>query len=894
MKKKNIYVAVFIVVVILGYINYFGDEGELGQQEQVVETSNVTYTNDDYVVEAQKQKDYIQEKETGFEKAKAKVNDMTLSGDNVFIDKLRNLALKNNILGISPNGWRFNTESANYNKLKDEVTSNTGVVAVNSEKGIKISGKNFATDSKMSYIQLSEDVTLENKDIALKGDKGSYDDLSKIVVLSDNITLEGRGENEGIVGGHFKSLKYNTESKVLEAWEPYDVIYKGVKLSAKSLYFKEDDESLEITQDVEIEVNGFKISVEKMDKAPNSNLLNIRGKVKGSNGVYSFEGDKGTYDTTSKIFTLTGNIKGKSINGERFSGDKLIYDANTKLLVATGKSGIIYSSKDGELRSKSFEYFTESKELRTNYPYTFIGEKYESKGEKLYYNSGTKDIKITNGYILDKIKGQRVEGNSLAYNSDTKDTSIIGKARLEDKKYVISSDNIIYTGLDKNATISGEYRVKSLDGKMTLIGKDAHYNQENGDFISKGAVTVEGENYIAKGLDLIYNSKSGLGSLGSKITIENPKENMKLTGDSFSFKNGEYIDIVGNLHIVSDKLTLTSERARYNLKDKNIYIPKRILFKTVDGTTEGDLEKGVYHTQTSEFIGERFSGMNGENTLTSKKMKYFTKKEKAHFEGKVVMRSPEYVFTGESVEYYPKDEIIDSLESYKIEYKDFIFKGKNGTFNNKSGILDGNGSDITTKNGDRFISDKIHGNLNELILDFNGNVKGHTIDKGVVTDFRGNFARVYFRNSGKYEILRSEIKDDAEFTQENKILKSDYIEIDPIRRLVLSKEDTEFILDDDKNGEIVVKSDSAEIDIENDIANLIGNIRIENDNEQYGITKVKADRGIINQKTGILELIDHVEIENKESIVQADKGVYDMNTKKIKASGHVYVDYKKE
>ena len=120
-KKKIVYGIIFIVVIVLGYLNYFGDEGELGKAEQVIETSNVTYKNEDYVVEAQLQKDYIKENETGFEKAKAKVNDMLISGDNVFIDKVRNLALKNNILGISPNGWSFKAESVDYNKLKDKI-----------------------------------------------------------------------------------------------------------------------------------------------------------------------------------------------------------------------------------------------------------------------------------------------------------------------------------------------------------------------------------------------------------------------------------------------------------------------------------------------------------------------------------------------------------------------------------------------------------------------------------------------------------------------------------------------------------------------------------------------------------------------------------------------------
>ncbi len=36
----------------------------------------------------------------------------------------------------------------------------------------------------------------------------------------------------------------------------------------------------------------------------------------------------------------------------------------------------------------------------------------------------------------------------------------------------------------------------------------------------------------------------------------------------------------------------------------------------------------------------------------------------------------------------------------------------------------------------------------------------------------------------------------------------------------------------------------------------------------------------------------NVKIENKESIIEADEGTYDMNTKKIKARGHVFINHK--
>ena len=892
-KKKIVYGIIFIVVIVLGYLNYFGDEGELGKTEQVIETSNVTYKNEDYVVEAQLQKDYIKENETGFEKAKAKVNDMLISGDNIFIDKVRNLALKNNILGISPNGWSFKAESVDYNKLKDEIKSTTGVTAINEEQGIKISGQNFTTDSKMSYIELTQDVVLENESIALKGDKGEYDDLTKIVVLSNNITLEGRGENVGLVDGHFKTLRYNSDSRILEAWEPFDTTYKEVKLSAESLYFKEDTEALKVSKNVVIEANGFKIYVDRVDKAGNSNILKIAGKIKGSDGTYSFEGDKGEYNTESKVLTILGNIKGSSTKGEKIAGDRLVYDTNSKLMTLSGDKNVKYSSADGELITKVFNYNSETKEMSTSGAYTFSGTKYESKGKNLYYNGESKDVKITEGYLLDKEKKQRLSGDKIAYNTDTQDSSVIGKAFMEDEKYSLSSESIIYTGADKNAKINGNYIVKAQDSGMKFQGKDATYNQESGEFLSAGSVKLQNENYIANGTDLTYNTKTGLGKLGSSIEIVNPKDNIRITGDTFSFKNGEYLEIAGNLHMEGEDVIVDSERARYSLKDKNIYIPEKIDFKSKDGKTYGIMSKGVYYTESSKFVGDNFNGKSNTATLTSRKMTYFSQGEKALFQGKVVMKDTDSTFRGESVEYYPKTETVKSLEKYTINYKDFTFKGDNGVFNNKSGILDGNKSDITTANGDRFISDKVHGNLNEMIMDFTGNVNGHVNDNGVITTFSGEFSRVYFKNSGKYEILRSEVRENAVFIQGDKKLKSDYIEIDSNRRLVFSKENTELTLVDAVNGETVIKSAVAEVDIDKDMATLIGNVQIKNNNSEYGLTNVTADRGIIRQKAGTVELIGHVEIENNESIVQADRGIYDMNSKKIKASGNVYVDYKK-
>ena len=68
MNKKKIYIIIFAVIIILGYLNYFKDESDLSDVKKAIETTNVTYDSEDYHVEADKQVDYVDDNETNFEK----------------------------------------------------------------------------------------------------------------------------------------------------------------------------------------------------------------------------------------------------------------------------------------------------------------------------------------------------------------------------------------------------------------------------------------------------------------------------------------------------------------------------------------------------------------------------------------------------------------------------------------------------------------------------------------------------------------------------------------------------------------------------------------------------------------------------------------------------------
>ena len=94
-KKKIIYIVLGVVALVLVYFNYYGSDKEVGDIKKIVETINAVYESDDYHVEAEKEIDYLDEKESKFEKAKAIIQGMILSGDNVFLDKNKMTLEKN-------------------------------------------------------------------------------------------------------------------------------------------------------------------------------------------------------------------------------------------------------------------------------------------------------------------------------------------------------------------------------------------------------------------------------------------------------------------------------------------------------------------------------------------------------------------------------------------------------------------------------------------------------------------------------------------------------------------------------------------------------------------------------------------------------------------------------
>ena len=59
-------------------------------------------------------------------------------------------------------------------------------------------------------------------------------------------------------------------------------------------------------------------------------IIDIVGKIEGTNGDISFVGDKGIYNSAEKKLYVNGNIVITSKAGERVEADKMVYDTVSK------------------------------------------------------------------------------------------------------------------------------------------------------------------------------------------------------------------------------------------------------------------------------------------------------------------------------------------------------------------------------------------------------------------------------------------------------------------------------------------------------------------------------------------------------------------------------------
>lgn len=880
-KKKIIYIVLGVVALVLVYFNYYGSDKEVGDIKKIVETINAVYESDDYHVEAEKEIDYLDEKESKFEKAKAIIQGMILSGDNVFLDKDKNLTLDTNILGISPNGWEIKASELKFNKETKELISTKPMYAKNEEKGVEILANKFKTTISMDNITLEDGVVIKNKLFSILADKANYDNNTKIITLEGNIKLSNRigevgdintlkdvkslentsnNKKEKEISGTFSKVYFNLNERNLYATDGFDMKYDEVGLKGKDIVLNETTQSFKVTGDVKFTYQDYIFDVSYIEKEPNSDIINVYGQIKGGNPIYSVLADKGEYNINDKKIRIFGNVDITSTKGEKLNLDNFVYSSETKEADMYGNK-IKYTSPTNNLEAEYIHYNTVTKEITTDKPFDSWNE-----------------------------KGEGITGTNIVYNLGTKDFYSKENITVKNKDYGLTTKNVTYKEDTGILSAPEPYVIKSTDETSTINGKSITYNKKTGELTSPGEIILNNKGTIMKGHDLVYNNISGLGKLQGPIPFENKEDKMSGTAKEIIIKKGDYVDLIGPIKVKQDTTNMLVDNARYSYKDELVHVNTPVKFNDPVKSMVGSVSSATYSPKDSILKGTNFNMKEPDRSAKAQSIVLYNKENRRlELIGNAYLSSGKDNISGPKIVYYLDTKDAETPTNSIIHYDQYTVKSTYGKVNKESGEIFVKNADVKSLDGNDFSSNQAKGNINNVVH-FTGNVKGKSKQKEGDVYFTGDKADLYMSKvNNKYEAKKVIVNTKSTFTQLNRKIVSNYMELDLIKKEVYAKDKPVLTIDDGEKGNTLVKADDVTGYIDKELIKLNKNVYVKNINEKKEETVLTADRGTVTKQ--MADVYDRVKIVTKDSVITANEGHYDIVNRKIRAKGNVHVDY---
>ena len=880
-KKKIIYIVLGVVALVLVYFNYYGSDKEVGDIKKIVETINAVYESDDYHVEAEKEIDYLDEKESKFEKAKAIIQGMILSGDNVFLDKDKNLTLDTNILGISPNGWEIKASELKFNKETKELVSTKPMYAKNEEKGVEILANKFKTTISMDNITLEDGVVIKNKLFSILADKANYDNNTKIITLEGNIKLSNRigevgdintlkdvkslentsnNKKEKEISGTFSKVYFNLNERNLYATDGFDMKYDEVGLKGKDIVLNETTQSFKVTGDVKFTYQDYIFDVSYIEKEPNSDIINVYGQIRGGNPIYSVLADKGEYNINDKKIRIFGNVDITSTKGEKLNLDNFVYSSETKEADMYGNK-IKYTSPTNNLEAEYIHYNTVTKEITTDKPFDSWNE-----------------------------KGEGITGTNVVYNLGTKDFYSKENITVKNKDYGLTTKNVTYKEETGILSAPEPYVIKSTDETSTINGKSITYNKKTGELTSPGEIIVNSKGTIMKGHDLVYNNISGLGKLQGPIPFENKEDKMSGIAKEIIIKKGDYVDLIGPIKVKQDTTNMLVDNARYSYKDELVHVNTPVKFNDPVKSMVGSVSSATYSPKDSILKGTNFNMKEPDRSAKAQNIVLYNKENRRlELIGNAYLSSGKDNISGPKIVYYLDTKDAETPTNSIIHYDQYTVKSTYGKVNKESGEIFVKNADVKSLDGNDFSSNQAKGNINNVVH-FTGNVKGKSKQKEGDVYFTGDKADLYMSKvNNKYEAKKVIVNTKSTFTQLNRKIVSNYMELDLIKKEVYAKDKPVLTIDDGEKGNTLVKADDVTGYIDKELIKLNKNVYVKNINEKKEETVLTADRGTVTKQ--MADVYDRVKVVTKDSVITANEGHYDIVNRKIRAKGNVHVDY---
>ena len=125
-------------------------------------------------------------------------------------------------------------------------------------------------------------------------------------------------------------------------------------------------------------------------------------------------------------------------------------------------------------------------------------------------------------------------------------------------------------------------------------------------------------------------------------------------------------------------------------------------------------------------------------------------------------------------------------------------------------------------------------------------------------------------------------------------LYSKYSDVDTINNIATSLYRPKAVKLDAIKGDKTVESNKMVFHIKENIIDLYENVVVTSNDPEKGMTVGTGEKGKIFTKENIAELEKNAIVDSPDATLYAEKVIYNMNTKKARATGeNVKVDYKK-
>ncbi|MGL4393407.1 MAG: hypothetical protein ACRCSK_08255 [Fusobacteriaceae bacterium] len=663
-KKTKKYLRIFLwtLFLVLGYFNYFGKESLKQGGDRIIQTDGVSYYSKDYQIEAESQYDNLDKNETTFSKARALINNMILSGDNVFMDKAKNIFLNSNIFGVLPNGWKITANNLKYSQATDQISSETGVNIKNDELKINISADKISSNSKFDIIELKDNIILANEDIQISGNVAVYNNFQKNIFMPGKVLLdtkENSEKNKQKLSGTFDTINYNVETKNLSSSNKFFLKLGQSILYGNNILYNAEKETLKISDKVVIHAKDYKINFGSIEKKSNKNIVNLNGKIFGSNGLNDFYADDGIYNIETKELSLIGNVKKKQKNGDDVELEKIFYNTDTDYVTVYRKDGMVFRGKNEKQQNVFTDVTIENKAIGL-----FM------KGDKLISEEGGITKVIGNVKVIDGDYFTNV--NQIIYNSKESRVDIPENVNVKTKSnqiqffserpYADTKNKIVYNkkinGNGKNYDFSGENSEYNYETGLMILknngiiktsssifsGNNIGFNQKTNEMFASEAYTIISKDMKITGDKINMNQTSGEIN-GGKVFITSGK-NGKLQADNVGGNsNKNYIDLKNNVKGVfsSDK----GETTNYNGSLARIFL--------------ADSKTG-YQAKKIALIGDSVIDVKNQATIYSKSSEIFPDTEEMRIlsrskvilidknMGKSVALADTFIMKGENIE----------------------------------------------------------------------------------------------------------------------------------------------------------------------------------------------------------------------------------------------------